>query len=63
MNGAGEAVVKLAVERVPECSGIGAQVPGTGARVLRNQCPSAIGMTARVTPEQVPESARNTQQT
>jgi len=41
-------------EPMPKCAGISAQV-------VRNQCPSAVGITAQVTSEPVPMSARNTQ--
>ncbi len=48
-----------APESVPKCSGIGAQVPGTGAQVRpesvpksgRNRCPSQAGIGAQVRPE------------
>ena len=46
-------------ESLLECAGIRAQVSGTGARVRRNRC-SGVGMSARVSPERLLESRRNT---
>ena len=57
-----------ALSRAPRWSGNRAQVPGTGAQVVRNSCPGArngrpgqAGNRAQVSPENVPRSVRKTQ--